>query len=193
MQIEDGTGKGYLTKVTSDNQLKVRSESRQIQHHVSINHKQAYQVSGLTPSVTSGNNTLLLLQNTSSDKYCVFTYLRMQVVDLTGGTTATDKEHYFQIGFNTSYTSGGDLKTPINMNTSSANLADVIVYENKPIVSGSIDEIDRRYIIDENQYVWNKEGSLILGQNDYLEIRLVTDHTSGEAWARMSFLMVDYE
>ena len=37
---------------------------------------------------------------------------------------------------------------------------------------------------------FNKQGSVIVGQNDTLEIRVVSDHTAGTAYARVTFMMI---
>ncbi len=39
--------------------------------------------------------------------------------------------------------------------------------------------------------VFNKHGSLILGLGDSLEWRLVTDQSSGLAYARITIMMLD--
>ena len=186
----EGGGSSKLAGVTEENQLLVQAETQQIQHYISKNNKQAYQIIGNVASVSSGTNTILHFKNTSPSLLAVFTYIRLQVISLSGGTALPDVATYLQIGSDTLYDSGGVSVNPVNVNLTSANLADIMAYSN-PITTGSLTEIDRLYPINGDQKVFNKEGSLILGQNDAIEVRLVTDHTSGLAYTRMSFLMIE--
>ena len=55
-------------------------------------------------------------------------------------------------------------------------------------MAGTFVELDRYYIQSEaDAVVYNKEGSIVLGKDDTLEIRIVSDNTSGTAYARVSF------
>jgi hypothetical protein len=78
------------------------------------------------------------------------------------------------------------------MNASSGNSAAVTATDNNPTMAGTFLEFDRYYPASEaDQLTYNKEGALVLGQNDTFEIRITSDHTSGVAQARISFIEYD--
>ena len=191
LQIEDGGGTGRLVKVDDEGQLKVVSESQSLQHHVSKNEGNAYQVIGDFTAINNSTHTILHLKNTDTTKQLVITYMRMQVLDQAGGTAFPAAASRFELGFGRTYSSGGTAVTPVNVNATSGNVASVTAYDNNPTMAGSFTEIDRYYPTAEGDAVtYNKEGSIILGLNDTFEIRIVSDHTSGVAYARITFLML---
>jgi len=187
MFIEDGRGGGNLVQVNDSNQMAVVAESHELQHHESVMHGNVYQVQGQM-SVASGTNNLLYLENENSDlDFCV-SYVRIQAVSLTGGTTLPDEGTYFQIGFDNTYDSGGNGVTPVNMNLSTSKVADVIAYTNNPTLAGSFTQVDRWYVEGNGKMMtYNKHGSIIIPKNKSLTIRLVTDH-SGAAYCRVTFM-----
>jgi len=184
--IEDGTGNGFRTGVTSENQLLTQAENHELQHHISITQGQVYQAIGTHTLSTSGTKTVLHINNDDASRYLVVSYMRVQ---FTGGGTI-DENTYFQCGFDTVYNSGGGIITPVNMNAISGNVATVTAYNDNPTVTGSLSEFDRWYG-DKNMEVFNKHGSIIMGLNDTIEWRLVTDQTAGVAYARVTMMMLD--
>ena len=191
-RIEDGKGRGYISEVNKDLQLQVESKNDHIQHFTSIKKGQAYQVIGDDTTVTNATQTILHLTNDSSTHYMVVTYIRCSAMDLAGGTAIPNASTRFELGFGRSYSSGGTEVTPVNMNKTSGNVAEATAYDNSPTLSGTFVEADRFYpSSDGEEQTYNKEGSIILGKNDTFEIRLVTDHTSGTAYARVTFIMVE--
>ena len=115
----------------------------------------------------------------------IISYMRMQYPDADG---VVDSTSYFQISFSRTYVSGGTEVTPVNMNNSSANSAELTCYGNNPILTGTAIEFDRWYH-DQDMQLFNKHGSLILGLNDTLTISLITDQTSGLAYCRITIMM----
>jgi hypothetical protein len=53
-------------------------------------------------------------------------------------------------------------------------------------MAGTFTQFDKWYPGADQMMTYNKHGSLIIGFNDTLEIRLVTDHTAGNALARVT-------
>jgi hypothetical protein len=188
--VQDGTGSGKLAAVSSENQLKVEAENHAHQYHVSAVNGQVYQALSTTTSVSASATTNLLhIKNNSPTLDLVVTFIR---IDAVVAGTLPAAGCYYDVGFDEEYSSGGTAITPANMNRKSGNIADATIYGNNPTVTGSLVEIDKHYVSasgDENTY--NKQGSMILGQNNTLTIRLVTDTgNTGEAVARVTFMMI---
>lgn len=190
--IEDPRN-GTTARVNDEGNLNTRAITHSLQHHHSRNDGQVYQVIG-DATVTAGTNTVLHITNDSDTKWLIGTFIRMQSVDLAGGTAPPSANTYFQMGFGTTWSSGGIEVFPTNMNRTSGNEPSITAYDGLPTVTGTFTEIDRYYPdSDADQVTFNKAGSLILGKNDTLEIRLVTDNTSGTAYARVTFVMLPPE
>lgn len=191
--IRDGGGRGYLAKVTGENQLKTVAESHSLQHHISRTSGEAYQVMGDFASINNSTYTILHLRNTNAIKKVCISYMRIQAVGLTGGSSLPDSGTYFQIGYGRTYSSGGTEVTPVVMNQTSGIASGVTSYDNNPTLAGTFTEFDRWYVEGNGKMMtFNKEGSVILGQNDTLEIRIVSDHTAGTAYARVTFFLLDF-
>jgi hypothetical protein len=76
------------------------------------------------------------------------------------------------------------------MNQSSGKSAPVTSMDNNPTMTGTFTEVDRWY--PETQGLENtyyKDGSIVMGVGESIEIRVTSDHTTGLAYARMSFIM----
>jgi hypothetical protein len=72
------------------------------------------------------------------------------------------------------------------MNFDSGNVAPATAYEESPVMAGTFTEFDAYYPDGSTMMVFNKHGSIVLGLNDTLEVRLVSDHTAGVAYARVT-------
>ena len=181
---------GIRANVTTDGQLSVQAETLSLQHYISAYNANAYQVIGTT-TISATANTILHLKNTDTENSLVVSYIRMGVIDPAGGTALPSANTYFSMGYGTTYTSGGTAATAINTNARSGNTASVDAYQGSPVVGGTYRELDRRYVKAEgDEYTYSKDGSLILGLNNTFEIRLQSDHTSGTAIARATFMMI---
>lgn len=186
--IGDGKGNGTSAGVTSKNRLQVASVNFAEQRFVSETENTAFQVQGDFASVNNSTFTVLHIENDSTTRLCIVTYMRMQPVGLTGGNFGTAT--YFTIGVGQLFSSGGTAVTPVNTFGGSSLTSGVTAYDNNPTLTGTFSEIDRWYPAanqDENTY--RKEGSIILPQGQGLSIKITSDHTSGTAAARISFLM----
>jgi len=187
-QIKDGTGKGYLARVDSDNRLRTYAKSASIQHVVSEHEEEAYQVIGIA-TLSAGTVVALHIKNISSGNMVV-TYLRHQVVGATGGTSFPNTSNYFTIGLGRTYSSGGSLVTPVNVFGGSGNTAEVTAYQADPTLAGTAQEIDRWYTkSDGDMNTFNKEGALIIPPNQTMEVSYVGDRTGGTIYTRVSFIM----
>lgn len=190
--IEDPRN-GTTAKVNDEGNLTTRAITHSLQHHHSRVDGQVYQVVG-DASVAAGTNSVLHITNDSDTRWLIGTFIRMQAVDLAGGTAPPSANTYFQMGFGTTYSAGGTAVLPVNMNQTSGNEPSVTAYDGLPTLAGTFVEIDRYYPdTDADMVTFSKAGSLILGKNDTLDIRLVTDNTSGTAYARVTFVMLPPE
>ena len=187
-QIKDGTGKGYLARVDSDNRLRTYAKSASIQHVVSEHEEEAYQVIGIA-TLSAGTVVALHIKNISNTNMVV-TYLRHQVVGATGGTSFPNTSNYFTVGLTRTYSSGGSVVTPVNVFGGSGNQAEVTAYHGDPTLAGTAQEIDRWYTkSDGDMNTFNKEGALIIPPNQTMEVSYVGDRTGGTIYTRVSFIM----
>lgn len=186
--IEDGKGSGKTAEVTSNNQIEVRSENLSLQHYISRNDEQSYQVISTDTGITAATETQLHIINNDATKNVVIAYIRMQAITNTASKPVVGE--YWQMGFGRTVSSGGTAVTPVNVNQKSGNTASVTCTGVNPTMSGTFTEIDRWYNESNNQITYSKEGSIILGLNDTFEIRLVSGGT-GEANVRVTFMMID--
>lgn len=192
LTVEDGKGTGYLAEVNKFNELLVSSNSKPLQHVVSQRDGNAYQVIGDFASINNSTHTILNLKNDSETKNIVITYIRLQTIDLAGGTAPPSALNYWQIGKGRTVSSGGTAVTPVNVNFTSGNTSSVTATDNNPTMSGTFTEIDRYYIESEaTPQLYRKEGAIILGKDDAIEIRIISSNTSGTAYTRISYYLED--
>ncbi len=190
-QLEDGWGSGVKGRVSTDGQQLVRAESQELQHYYSFHKEQVYQVQGDFASVNNSTHAVLHLKNDDPDRDMVVSFIRMQLLDYAGGTALPNVATYWDVGFGRTVSSGGAAVTPVNMNRKSGNTASGTFTDNNPTMAGTFVEFDRWYPKEEGQMlVYSKQGSVVLGLNDTLEIRITSDHTSGVAQARVTFMMI---
>ena len=191
--IEDGTGQGYKAGVNSENRLRTNSVVEELQHHYSKTEGQVYQIQGSETAVGATTQTILHIKNTSTTRLFVISYIRVQLIGEAGGTALPVPATSFEIGFNQTYTSGGTAVTPVNMNAASGNAADLICYDNSPVVGGTFEGFDTWYPDGSTMMTYSKHGSIALGFNDTVSCRLTTDHTSGLAYCRMTGVFIPDE
>jgi len=184
-------GSGRQAFVSKDGQLLTQSQTLSLQHWISRYRGQTYQVLFTDAGIQSGTNNVGFIRNTSPTLSLVMTYVRLQAVDLAGGTAPPAADNYWSIAYGNTYESGGSLKTAVNSNRRSGNAASVVAYDTNPTLAGTAVEFDRYYVDGESQVSFNKEGAVILGTDDTLTFRLITDNTSGLGYARLTFLMMD--
>jgi len=187
--IKDGSGQGYSAKVNKNNRLTVVAKSQTLQHLLSQDTQQAYQVIGVA-TLAAATVVCLHVNNTSTDKNLVATYVRHQIVDHSGGTALPNVSNYFRIALNRTYSAGGSTATPVNVYAGSGNTAEVTAYQGGPTLTGTAAEIDRWYTKAEaDMNTFSKEGALIVPPNGTIELAYVGDQTGGTIYSRLSFLM----
>ncbi|GAG41764.1 unnamed protein product, partial [marine sediment metagenome] len=174
--------------------LLTQAETHELQHHISRTKGQAYQIIGTVDlDSTDTSPTILHLRNISQTRFCIITFYRFQSASLGGGLAIPNSNNYFQFGTGTTYVSGGATATPVNSNFASANTAEVTAFTDNPSTSGTFTELDRYYTNDNTQERFEKQGSIILGTNDALEVRFVGDNDSGAVYTRVTFLMTAFD
>jgi len=167
----------------------VNSKSSPVQHIISEEEENAYQVLGETAwAAASGAENILHLQNTSTDKNIVVTYIRLQVVtDLTIPAIGS----YFTLETGETYSSGGTATVPVNMHIGSSKTASADVYHNNPTLTGT-STIFEKWLpsTSGNTETYSKEGSIIINPTKTIKVTFTpaASHT-GTAYARMSFYM----
>ena len=181
---------GKIAGVTSEGQLQVEAEIHELQHHISRKTGQSYQVSGETGTLSAAIIPVLHIRNDDPDRKLVVSFIRQGIIG--SNATLPAETDYFQMGFGGTVT-GGTAVTPVNMNRGSGSDALVTATENSPAEAGTFLEIDMwppKEDGDRNSY--NKQGSIILGLNDTFEIRFTGTATAGKAWARITFMMMNF-
>lgn len=183
---------GTIAGVTPENQLKVEAENLPLQHYVSRVNQNAYQVWG-TATPVNGTVTVLHIKNTDPNNYAVVTYIRVGAIGLAGGTAPPAAANYFEIAFDRTVSSGGTAVTAVNVNRSSGKTALITATHNGPTMTGTAVVSDRHYLQAQgDETVHTKAGSMILGLNDTLEVRFISDNTSGTLYSRITFLMMPF-
>lgn len=184
MKIQDGTGSGSFAKIDNENHIHVRAVTVSLQHKVSSQANNSFQVSSAKAIDTSSQN-ILLLKNASDTKDIVITYIRIA----TAGAAATNSTAFFTINVGGDYASGGTPVTPTNMYVGSSVDADGTFYDataSDIVLSGTQVEIDKAYEAN-TELNYNKEGSLILPKNSILVISHIGSTIAGVAHTRVSF------
>lgn len=178
---------GTIAEVNKDSQLSVISENIDLGLYTSFFSEDTYHVF-CSVSAASGTTTVMNFKNEDTTKICVIAELEMQLV----GTTTTDSAAtYFEIGFDRTISSGGTTVTATNQNRASGNTANVSVTNNGPTMTGTFIS-DNKIFPTSSSAILRKTGrdGTILGLNDTMEIRLVTDNTSGLATVHTTFIML---
>lgn len=179
---------GTLAGITSEHQLLVRAESHELQHHIARHQGQTYQVISIDTGITAKTQTLLHLKNDSATHDMVVSFIRIEAITNTASKPVVGE--YFELGYGRTVASGGTAATPVNTNTASGNTAGVTATGIDPTMAGTFTLIDRKYHqANGEETVFNKQGSLVVGQNDTFEIRFLSAGT-GEAKCRVTFMMM---
>jgi len=178
--------------VTSRGQLETQAETKELQTYISEMDGETYQVQGHSVTLTSATHTVLHLKNDSSTQNAQVVFIEIQGVTLANSNLTSE---YFELGFGRTVSSNGTAVIPTNMNRTFGKTASVTATEGAgttPTMAGTFVPFDRFYPGSANdKKSYNKAGSLILGQDDTMEIRYVGTGTTGVAYARIMFMMVD--
>jgi len=186
MRIDDGKGRGYQAAVDPTNRLKTVAVSFPVQQHASFDEGKANQLLGTVTIAGAATYNLLHLKNNSDTDDMIFTFMRPSVQSLAGGSIG--EATYLEFVFGGEYASGGVVTTPINMNRTSGVVSNITAYTGNPTLTGTLTPFDYWHPeATTDNFVFNKNGTLVLGKNDTLTVRLVTDHTTGQARVRLSY------
>jgi len=189
--ISDGEGGGTSAGVNKENQLLVLAVDHTQRHHLSRVFGDAYQIIGEFAAVNNATHTVLHVINNTTAKFFVVDSIRVQTAGLTGGTAPPDPATFFEVGFGRTVASGGSIVTPVNLNRSSGQAADITVVDNNPTMAGTFIASDKWYVSGDGQeHFYDKEEAIIVGIGKTMEIRVTTDNTAGSVYAKIGFLMV---
>lgn len=160
LQIEDGTGKGYLASVNDNNQLRVSAVTSTIEHYANHNQGRAYNLNfSVTP--TSAGCCFLYMKNTDSERE----------ISIEGVYIMTEADDYIDFKFDDVGTpSNGTVITPVNLNTRSGNVAIGSFQSGNQIksLSGSV-LVQRLYHANSAASVYtNFEQDIVLDTNGVL-------------------------
>lgn len=182
---------GTIAGVTNGGQLRVISESHSLPFHISYTQASVYQFVA-DATVINGTAVVWHITNTDTNRIMVFAEIDAQVVDAAGGTAIPSANTYFELGFDRTYSSGGTAITPVNQNRTIGKVASATLYDNAPTLAGTFLQTQKWFPSAEaERYTFEERDSLILGLNDTLEMRVVSDHTSGTALSHCTFMMID--
>jgi len=124
--IRDGSGKGYLAHVTSENKLRTYATTESEISYESETNKRAYTWSNVSYDYAAGD-TILLVKNTSSTLNLLIDKI------MASGDTATT----FTVHCPTCNTPTGTAVTGVNMNRTSSGVADATAKANESTNSQS--------------------------------------------------------
>ena len=193
MQIEDGTGKGYGLKIGKEGHLRSVSITNDMPAHISQHEGLSFQCVATHVISGAGTKTVLHIRNDSDTHVLIPTLWLIQLVDPAGGTAVPSINTYTTLTFGETYSSGGTALTPVNLNRMSSNIPAATIYHNNPTLTGTATEFNRHYIVDEDAYLFDTRDTLVLGRNNTLAIKCVTDHTSGTLLVVLRFSMVEID
>lgn len=155
LQVEDGTGRGYLTKVNDQNQLVTAAISRSVEHHINHDLGRSYHLL-FEVNATSANNCVLYIKNGSEDDL-VLDELQIRVA------APCDINFYLN---DTGTPSGTTSLTPANVNAGSGNAASGDFYSSAGITGltrGT--KVERIWQTSTQSSTINFPGDIILPKN----------------------------
>lgn len=169
--IKDGTGAGFLVRVTEEHRLATVSVSVPQIANESIEDGLAFQIEGETTIVAGVEKTVLIIINNSDDLISIeriFTSVQNET-----GIIITARIYLGQ----STITAGGTAKTPINLNTASLNTIDVTALENNPTLGGTDTKIQEHYFRLTDTECTEYFGAINLAKNK--SIRVTCEGSAG--------------
>lgn len=180
---------GQPAAIGSDGRLQTAAKSSPLQHIVSEENQQAYQVRGHT-TLVNGTATALHVKNISTTKNMIITYIRLQIIDPVA--TVPSLATYANVTTNLTVASGGASVTSLNMYVGHSNAAEVTATSGStPIVpAGTAADVDHWFpTSDGDANTFNKEGVLIIPPQQAITLQIISDAAGGELHTRISFIM----
>ena len=163
VKIYDGTGKGYVANVTSENKLRVYSTAEREISYESETNERAYSWSNATYDYDAAD-TILLVKNTSTDNDLVIEDMHV------GGDTETE----VIIHCPTCSTPTGTAVTGVNLNRKSNKTADATAKADET-TNSQANVIKKILINGNNSEFIDFKGAIVLGLNDCIAVDFVTN------------------
>ncbi len=163
--IKDGSGQGYLAKVTSENRLETDTISKDVSAHVNEIENQVYSVI-ISQTPTGAGDCFCYIKNTSSSNLV----LRSIIL-----SSASDETIQIKIK-DTGTPVNGNAYTPVNRNSGSTNIASGTFLTGNDItgLSGGslVDQLFLKGGENSTKYSW--QSHIIINTNDTLTFYAVT-------------------
>lgn len=188
VMITDGTGGGTSASVSASNKLRTLATSHTEEHFHSDIDGQAYIANtgdtANTLTLATGNTyNMLFLRNDSSSLILIIQKIVVSV-------DTANVVYLLQKNMTLGVVADNNVHTPVNVNFASGNSADVLCHNwdetGTTGVGGlTVGTLTDSTILDVGASIFPIDGSIILGQNDNVVIRLVNG-TGGNAEASTS-------
>jgi len=191
MQIADGKGTGKKAQVTSEYKIGADAVVKRATAHVSLEYGDAYTIMG-EAAEANATQQILYIQNQDPDKLLVVETIDLECVDLAASAAATV---YMDVVFDLLWTADGTAVTAVNLNRTSTLLPLIAAYDTDPTLGAgavtgpiikwlpeSADPVPQRYELF---------GSVILGYDDAITVRLISTGATGTGKALVTFYMLE--
>lgn len=188
-EIKDGAGTGSKMKVGKDQKARVRSVQESLQHDVSFNENQAYQLFSTTTITGSGRYVGLFLKNESQTRELVLNYVRAQLITASNQEALPSETDYYYMGHKRTYQANGVTGSAVNVAFGSTNSSTTTIYVNNPTLEGTLEEAERLYLYDRSIQTFRKEGAVVVLPGQTMELGYVSSASTGSFYIRISFIM----
>lgn len=142
-----------------------------------------------TATVVSGTTVVLHIMNNDPTNLLVIDRVVVQTAGL-GGTLPLSGT-FFSLGYGRTVTSGGVSVTPVNLNRTALNVANVTATISNPNMTGTFTE-SHRWLVQSNgqafELITPESNDIILGRSNTVEVQL-NSATSGLALTILKFFM----
>jgi len=183
-RVEDGKGRGYYASVDHDNRLEVASITLPLAADRSHEGLSFSLVGEHTLQASATEESVMYFRNGNSDKHM---HLFSSTMCVEASNALTIRKY-----FESTYTSGGTSKTPVQLNRGSAKESGIVVYDNSSnnLVLGTTSQVKffTARFGTTGTFQFGLSDAVILGPGD--TIRITAEGTSG---AKVSATMFIYE
>jgi len=166
--IRDGTGEGYLAKVTQYNQLVTVAEVHQLIFRQSFIFGEAYTLAQVQSQVVTASSEEILCHITNTSDTTVLCISHVHIC-------AYEGHGFGRITVASSYAAGGTIYTPGNHNRTSGNTAEATVYtsDGALTVTGGAQVCTKALSPETPTLEMSFNGSIILGLNNTMDVRFL--------------------
>jgi hypothetical protein len=167
--IEDGTGKGFKAKVSSQNHLQVDSVSVEEITHISSTEGGAYTLH-MGRAVAAAATTEEIGHFTYNGDYKL--QVDSLIISREDVALNTAGQAVVSVVTNTTHSSGGAIATPTNMNLASTSQLDAVVHSGSvTLVTDNTNSVIIADVAFRDTYDFHLDGSLILNKGDTMAFR----------------------